>query len=90
VGNGSSDRGLDPQRDGTKQSQWEGMEAIASIWTIQVSSTSSVSNSSRPVNDQGIEHGRCADLRAGDTQQVDTGGLGRTIELKLGRPGSLF
>ena len=80
---------IDRQRDDAKQSQEEGTEAMASRWTIQVSSTSSESNSSRPVNDHGSEPDRCVDRRAGDTQRVDSGEQGRIAGLRVGRTGPL-
>ncbi len=70
----STVRGRDLERDQATQSHKPGTEATASRWTIQVSSTSSVSNSStRPVNGQEPGPVRCQVFLVADIERDGAG-----------------
>jgi hypothetical protein len=68
----SSSFGFETDRDQASKSQEPGTDATASRWTIQVSSTSSVSNSSRPSNVQEPGQARCQVFLAKDNERDES------------------
>jgi hypothetical protein len=79
--------GSDRERDQTRQSQDPGTEETASRWMCQVSSSSSVSHSSRQGNDPNPEGHRCQVFRVMDIEPHEPDPVARIDGSKAGRAG---
>jgi hypothetical protein len=78
--NPSTALGRDLARDQATRSHEPGTEATASRWTIQVSSTSSVSNSSWRVNGQQPGPARCQVFLVTDSERDGAEAWARIVE----------